>query len=107
MDRNANSISDSVFGKPNLAEDGLVNLIDKLQMDGVKSAGDGQESSVAAANRVGDASVTASLLLANHAGESTSSSSKIPNGDVKTVEIKFLTFFSQSILFNRCLLSRI
>ncbi|OXU23185.1 hypothetical protein TSAR_004014 [Trichomalopsis sarcophagae] len=81
VDNNANSINNSVFGK-SMGEDRLISLIDKLQIDGVKSAGDGQEAG--AANHIGAAAVAPALLLANHINPPASSSQKLPNGDVKT-----------------------
>lgn len=79
VDNNANSISNASFVKP-IGEDRLVHLIDKLQIDGVKTAGDGQESGA-----VNAAAVAPALLLANHINAPTTASHKLPNGNVKMV----------------------
>ena len=87
VDSNANSISNAAYAK-SIGEDRLIHLIDKLQIDGAKGSsgvGDGQETG--AANHIGAAAVAPALLLANHINAPTTSSQKLPNGDVKTVSV--------------------
>lgn len=87
MDNNANSINSTVYNKA-MGEDRLINLIDKLQIEGVKTAGDGQEASTT--NHIGAAAVAPVLLLANHISPPATSSPKVANGDAKAVSYTFL-----------------
>lgn len=61
VDKNANNISNTDYGKP-LREDRLVHLIDKLQIDNGKQV----ECAATARNHIAAAAVTSALLLANH-----------------------------------------
>ncbi|KAJ8683166.1 hypothetical protein QAD02_018958 [Eretmocerus hayati] len=89
VDSNSNSIGNgSGFVKPMSApagEDRLSHLMDKLQMDGAKSPGDGQESTApGASNHIGAVAVAPTLLLANHINPPPASTHKLSNGGVKT-----------------------
>lgn len=61
VDKNANNISNTDYGKP-LREDRLVHLIDKLQIDNDKQV----ERQATAHNHIAAAAVAPALLLANH-----------------------------------------
>ncbi|XP_011497747.1 PREDICTED: GTPase-activating protein and VPS9 domain-containing protein 1 isoform X3 [Ceratosolen solmsi marchali] len=83
IDNNANSINGALYGKSN-AEDRLAHLIDKLQIDGPKVAGETAQESTAG-NHIGAAAVAPALLLANHLNAPTMAlNRKLPNGDAKT-----------------------
>jgi hypothetical protein len=86
VDNNANSINGADCGKP-CAEDRLVHLIDKLQIDeSSKLAGETSQES-ATGNHIGAAAVAPALLLANHINAPTMTlNRKLPNGDAKMVK---------------------
>ena len=87
VDNNANNIRSAAFNKPQSAnEDRLIQAIDKLQIDGSKTAGDGAESIPGSANHIGAAAVAPALLLANHiSAPALLPNAKIPNGEIKSV----------------------
>ncbi|XP_014203892.1 GTPase-activating protein and VPS9 domain-containing protein 1 isoform X2 [Copidosoma floridanum] len=84
VDNNANSLSNAMCFDKSIGEDRLVQLIDKLQTDCAKCNDGSEVGAAVAGNHIGAAAVAPALLLANHINAPTSSSSpKLPNGDVK------------------------
>ncbi|XP_011690803.1 PREDICTED: GTPase-activating protein and VPS9 domain-containing protein 1 isoform X2 [Wasmannia auropunctata] len=81
VDKNANNISNTEYGKP-LRDDRLVHLIDKLQIDNGKQV----ERQAPAHNHIAAAAVAPALLLANHISAPVLPE-KSQNGDAKTEEL--------------------
>jgi len=88
VDKNANNISNTDYGKP-LREDRLVHLIDKLQIDNDKQV----ERQATAHNHIAAAAVAPALLLANHISAPVLPE-KPQNGSVKTEVCAFFSLNS-------------
>lgn len=86
VDKNANNISNTDYGKP-LREDRLVHLIDKLQIDNDKSV----ERQTTAHNHIAVVAVTPALLLANHISAPVLPE-KSQNGDIKAEVCIYFSF---------------
>ncbi|XP_026825737.1 GTPase-activating protein and VPS9 domain-containing protein 1 isoform X3 [Ooceraea biroi] len=81
VDKNANNISNTDYGKP-LRDDGLVHLMDKLQIDNGKQV----ERQATAHDHIAAAAVAPALLLANHISAPVLPE-KPQNGDAKAEEL--------------------